>query len=289
MNRTLLIAASLLFAAPLAGHAWDAVGHQTVANIAFDSLDAPTKIKVKAIMDADPRHRTLDKLSVWPDDIKHTNAVPSGDRHPEWHFADVTVTDTSALSLDEQAAFLQQPNTVTSAIAKNTSTLKNTGKTPTERADALAWIIHLVGDAHQPLHCMTRVTPAHPAPEGDKGGNSFFFKLPPPAAHTRDTELHAYWDTALTLEATPGSPETKALALEHKTPIASLPGATHLNPIEWAEESYALHLRVYSLREGKKPSKAYAKKTLSTSQQRITLAGYRLAGLLRETLRDAPQ
>src|SRR5256885_14208137 len=67
--------------------------------------------------------------------------------------------------------------------------LADSSAADTTRAVALAWVMHLVGDIHQPLHSSSRVTPAEPLPKGDEGGNTF---------HLDDNRnLHAYWDRIL--------------------------------------------------------------------------------------------
>ena len=77
-------------------------------------------------------------------------------------------------------------------IAESTATLKGSG-TAQEMVDALSWLIHLIGDIHQPLHCVTHITSQHPAPEGDRGGNSFKLKGTP-------NNLHSVWDSSVSFQ-----------------------------------------------------------------------------------------
>src|SRR5207253_3232651 len=79
--------------------------------------------------------------------------------------------------------------TVAESIVALGATLADSSAADTTRAVALAWVVHLVGDIHQPLHSSSRVTPAEPLPKGDEGGNTF---------HLDDNRnLHAYWDRIL--------------------------------------------------------------------------------------------
>jgi hypothetical protein len=66
--------------------------------------------------------------------------------------------------------------------------LADTSQPAADRAIGLAWVLHLVGDVHQPLHCSARVTIREPA--GDKGANDF--KL-----DSKNKNLHAYWDSMI--------------------------------------------------------------------------------------------
>jgi hypothetical protein len=60
------------------------------------------------------------------------------------------------------------------------------------RTQALRFIIHLVGDIHQPLHCATRVTEQFP--DGDRGGNSLMVRLVGTDGRAKKVKLHSYWD-----------------------------------------------------------------------------------------------
>src|SRR5205814_8107842 len=68
--------------------------------------------------------------------------------------------------------------------------LKNPDVSSADKAVALAWLEHLVGDIHQPLHACSRFSPAYP--KGDRGGNLFMVKY-----HGNITNLHLFWDELL--------------------------------------------------------------------------------------------
>ena len=71
----------------------------------------------------------------------------------------------------------------------NSATDANVNAADTTKAVALAWLLHLVGDIHQPLHCSSRVTPDEALPRGDAGGNTFRLD--------DNRNLHGYWDRIL--------------------------------------------------------------------------------------------
>src|SRR5439155_20249015 len=93
----------------------------------------------------------------------------------------------------------------------------------------LAWLIHLVGDVHQPLHCVSRFTGSHldettHADRGDLGGN--LFKLDDPAKN-----LHSLWDDALGSTNSRAEFENTAASL-----MASADSVVHLDTNSWVEE-----------------------------------------------------
>src|SRR5262249_54451635 len=76
------------------------------------------------------------------------------------------------------------------AIAKSEAALSNRKTSAEDRAIYLSWLIHLVGDLHQPLHCASLVNSTYP--KGDRGGNDFFVK-----PEDRPINLHSFWDGLL--------------------------------------------------------------------------------------------
>jgi len=115
------------------------------------------------------------------------------------------------------------------AIAANEKTLKDKTRPAADRAVALCWLLHLVGDLHQPLHCVAWFSPEFP--KGDRGGNGVAIR---PGAAT--VVLHAYWDDVLGVMEDP-------LSIEQVTArIADLPAKLqgelqHATVAEWAQES----------------------------------------------------
>ena len=83
------------------------------------------------------------------------------------------------------------PRTILTYLPKQLTTLKESSDSR-DRAVALSWIIHLVGDLHQPLHCASRFNADFP--DGDQGGNLFVIQ---PSDSVRQIKLHAFWDAAL--------------------------------------------------------------------------------------------
>src|SRR5438128_1518435 len=150
------------------------------------------------------------------------------------------------------------------------------------RAVALAWLLHLVGDIHQPLHSSSRVTPAEPLPKGDEGANTF---------HLDDNRnLHAYWDRILDAAIAP-EPGEDSIAYASRIArqidrVAGAPAAA-TDALSWAHEGLRLAQTVVytGVSRGSAPSAAYHAEALKVSEGQIALAGYRLAALLNAALK----
>jgi len=149
---------------------------------------------------------------------------------------------------------------------------------------ALRLLIHYVGDVHQPLHASTRVNKQYP--KGDRGGNDFKIKT-----HLGVKELHAVWDDVFWEyfhhQATPFSAEDWAAQgknvsiMVDKWPVDK-EKAKNLDPMDWATESYEITTSfVYKgITENTTLPADYVSKGLDICEQRIVLAGNRLATLL---------
>ncbi len=181
---------------------------------------------------------------------------------------------------------------------------------PEEKADALCFVLHIIGDMHQPLHCITRVTPDFPAPEGDRGGN--LLKL---RGHYHN--LHSLWDDSINLSLQDSSEEL-AVEIMKQYPRENLARElTMKSPEGWVRAGYSLAVeRGYKpledgdgdalrtpnayLREAlgaeqgspaleadggaPRPSNTYLHDARDIGQRQAALGGYRLADWLADLL-----
>jgi hypothetical protein len=142
----------------------------------------------------------------------------------------------------------------------------------------------MVGDVHQPLHASARVTKTQP--RGDQGGNLVLVSGP-------SKELHAYWDTMLGLGDTQNF-ET-AVKVGSALPKPEESHAQDANEADWADESFKLaKSSVYIAPIGEAsgpytPTASYAAQAKQIAQQRVALAGTRLAELLKTALKCGDQ
>lgn len=302
--------------------AWDNTGHEVVAQIAYDTLskESPSvKAKLDAIVQADPRPLRQDLLvcAIWPDLNKHRNEVkdpPLGlftnaPIEASWHFVDIPYEETNASVI---ANFINMPGTkpiprhpnssgnVVTAIRYYSDLFKKSAKSshpdPRDRADYLSWLVHYVGDVHQPLHCVdaTESVGNYTPPEsGDAGGNGFLL-----SGLGSIKELHAFWDDQLDLDDKEKGRKQDNIHPDHATiqTIAQRLESEHpeneftnqlksTDPMTWALESYSYRQQVYALTYDGEPDDQYKAFAKTTAEERITLAGYRLAAVLKSDLK----
>ena len=144
----------------------------------------------------------------------------------------------------------------------------------------LVWLLHLVGDVHQPLHAISRFDKAHP--QGDAGGN-----LVPLCAAPCTDQLHGFWDGRLGADLSPPAAARYAAS----PPPADPKLASAMDESTWVAESFELAKEsVYAPPIGVgvgpfPPDAAYRSAALRLARQRASLAGARLARLLNQALR----
>ncbi|HEY6641780.1 S1/P1 nuclease [Povalibacter sp.] len=296
----LLLGLVLLGTGPLS-HAWSRSGHMVTGAIAHEDLlgsDARVIAQVADILEKHPDRGTFEvalgaatgeartrrlfmEMARWPDDIRN-----SPFDHPTWHYSGKPLIDpreppTTAVRNHLSGAALE-------AFALNLRLAGDRNASAAERAVALCWIFHLVGDMHQPLHAVDLFSLRFP--EGDRGGGLQFVR------ETADSEpqtLHGFWDGIVpgTGEASDVLDTANALrARSTRSAFPQLAARATTNIAVWSSESVDLAAaKVYrsDLRTGASPQNAtvltpdYVSDARSTGELRIVLAGYRLSDLLR--------
>ncbi|GFE91642.1 S1/P1 nuclease [Steroidobacter agaridevorans] len=286
--------------------AWSRPGHMVSAAIAYDELSAQDRRIVERVVALAEKHpdrgafevaigrakgeergrRIFLELARWPDDTRG-----SIHDHPTWHYWSRPIVDKSSPpaklpeDVPEGAAY--------EAFALNLSVASDPRASASERAVALAWIFHLVGDIHQPLHSVSQVSKRFP--EGDRGG-SLQFVLDPVAAEP--VSLHWYWDDRVSRDGEPELAMERGEDLMRRVPrsqfrLQPFKSATEFS--EWARESYQLattlaygpDLRASdSAKTAPEQPKRYLDESLQVAEQRLTLAGYRLTEVLRWAFRN---
>jgi hypothetical protein len=261
-----------------------------VARIAFDRLNPRAKAEVTRLIairinPSAVTSRSLDFVTaaVWADDVKRLSGFEfSGDEH----FADFPFSaDRTRLPRG-----LPKAANVIKALERYVGILK-TSRNDDERAQALRFIVHYVGDIHQPLHCSTRVDRSHP--RGDEGGNMFFISTRRGAA--ANVKLHSFWDGGLgNFPRGGGSPNfTPPPLIQITNAVVSVisenpdtDSGIHLDRPEdfsgWAAESSTLARddAYDSLRPGGLANARYTREGVSVARKRVAWGGYRLAALL---------
>jgi hypothetical protein len=271
--------------------AWGRVGHRIVARVAAKKLADGPKQRVAAIFGTTAAgvEAAMVDAATWPDEI---DKVHTGTRN--WHFVDAKITgsfSTQGLCNNHDCVVDQIANMRTRLQTNQTGFTLDQPPSPSRpmTSQELAFLIHFVGDVHQPLHAATN---------GDRGGNCV--PLIPPIHHDHGgdtTELHAFWDDdeVDAVVARHGGTEDQAA-----TALAQQPGAVvQGTPRDWARESNALsrtliyqrlHIPSHSAAPGdcvphiapvKMPAN-YISDTVAATERQLRQAGIRLANVLNE-------
>jgi len=261
-----------------------------VAQIALKRLNPHAKAKANELLaiSLDPATVTAqskDFVSAahWADDLR---PFAEFDSFKPFHFIDQPFSiDGTALPTDKP-----EPDNIVKALEDNVNILK-TSTDQNAQAQALRFIIHFVGDIHQPLHCTSRFSKA--LPDGDRGGNLVSINIPGKNGAVKKTNLHSYWDGGLgtfppagpNFRPPPLSQIPAAAALAKKGNPDTDPALKLSPPFNfqtWADESFALAKDVAypGIKNGGTPTAAYKSKGTKVARQRIAWGGYRLAALL---------
>lgn len=275
----LLPLVSAAFASP--AQAWWAASHMVSAEITYQRLSPEARAEadrlIAVLADFEPRAQHFVPAAAWLDLLKKQGFAS----FESWHYVNFEPRDGSA------EPYLPPGDQVISALEHNLETLRRKDAGDFLRALALRLVIHLVADAHQPMHCINRVEAGNP--RGDLGGNTFALRWPAdPAAN-----LHILWDDSLGLypQLAPGEDWRRripqaALELQAALPPEKLPARLELDPKRWALESHQLALAVAypGIRPGDEPSPEYLERGREVVRQRLALAAYRLALVLEDAL-----
>lgn len=311
MFKTAAVSASLIvvfLCLSIPAMAWDETGHKITAYIAWQQMTPDVREKVIKVLLAAPEDAQLSTffasygsrtpearkreffmlVATWPDIVRDNKFEVRSKKysHGTWHYADTfwELKDGKAVlveSHDENGLAMQKLKDF-DAVIRSTAP-------DADKAIAIAWLEHLIGDIHQPLHASGKVTDANP--KGDQGGNLFLL-TPKGTPRDKQENLHSFWDSIVGRY----EPNTKDLCeADYLYPIADdiikrFPYDKEkgkLNPDKydlWAQESLDIAMtEVYKdLKWFEKPSDKYRKKAFEISQERMALAGYRMGSLFNE-------
>lgn len=177
----LLLLLALL--SPAAVWGWGMLGHRTTALLATRFLSRPAGRQIRALL----KPQSLVTASTWADYYAHT---PQGRYSAPWHWIDARDSPPHACGIDlsrdcdDGSSDSSSPGRgcIVSAIANHTARVRDPSLPRTERQMSLKWIVHFVGDVHQPLHTEDLL----------RGGNGLNV-----AFDGRPTSLHHVWDTSV--------------------------------------------------------------------------------------------
>ena len=264
--------------------------HRVVARIAWEHMKAEARAQAIQLLTRVPADAgwqgsqaqdptsllaTFMNASNWADEVRISDRSRKYSC-PMWHYAEFAIAE-EGVAIPDIPRFRPSGANVVEQIRSFEGTLKDANEPAQARAIALLWLVHLVGDIHQPVHLVSRVTKEDP--QGDMGKNRF---------RLQEESLHAYWDTFLTRQFRdmPEDLVFRRLVAEH--PRERLLELVAVMQAErWAEESIALaRSAVYDadLIRGQAPSGGYEARAFAIGRRQTALAGYRLAEMLNAAL-----
>ncbi len=290
---------------------FNGTGHMTVANLAYKKLKPETKKRVRELLKLNPYYdrwqaaipsdasqeererRTFMFASMWADDIKRDKNYVSDkiDGGGQQDFA-AEVSDYSDMRMHKYWHYVNYPfsndGTPLPPIAKPNleTTLGDmraviaSDATEAQKSYALTWLLHLVGDAHQPLHAVARISQDEKG--GDLGGNKVFVIV-----KGRNSRLHFFWDDVLGVERQ----AWQVNRLAREIPADDTQATANLTVNDWLMESFnACRELVYTdpILEGSGPftiTDEYTEKARKFIKKRVSLAATRLANLLNAELK----
>ena len=248
-----------------AAHAWGPKGHRLVAALASDELSPSARTEIARLLrgEAEP---TLPGVANWADDLRESDA-DLGRRSARWHYVNLAEDDCRYVALMD----CRNGDCLIEAIRRQRALLADRRQPDAVRAQALKFLVHFVGDAHQPLHA---------GYARDRGGNNLQIQL-----NGKGTNLHWLWDGEVIASADMN--ERRYLRHLQRMALPAEAGSSD-DPATWAEASCRIVLRegFYPLRPKIEP--AYFSRWRPTADAQLRIAGHRLAVLLNDALKAGP-
>lgn len=279
MARLLILLAALIGIASPA-HAWWEYGHESVATIAMATVKPATRTAIRRLLARTDLMetptcpaRTIAQASVWADCIK-----PIKDRYSyafNWHYQNIDLCKPFDLK-----ANCPDGNCVARQIERDVRMLKNRELPLRVRVEALLFLVHFMGDLHQPLHAGDR---------HDKGGND----MKADYGYRTNTNLHSIWDGLLADRAI-STPVGGPMGILAEVPPSERPAMEQGSVEDWSRESWQVAHDAYAALLGEacapvpatRPvlDNAKVEALIPVLRKQVARGGLRLARLLDEAL-----
>jgi hypothetical protein len=250
---------------PVPLFAWGFTGHHIVADIAAAHLSPAAKAALQSLLG----DQTLASISTWADEVR-----PQRPETYNWHFVDIPA---AAQGYDAARDCRPSPkgDCVIAEIERARAVLADAGRAKEERVEALKFLVHFVGDIHQPFHAIGEA----------RGGNDIHvLAFGANQCGKYPCNLHFEWDSGL-IEHTGFS------EIEYVAHLEQLIQRQHLtasgSPVDWANESHDLARQAW-LDDGGSIDEKYYREQIKVVDLRLALAGLRLAKVLNEVF-SAPR
>lgn len=249
---------AILLLLPHSAMGWGPSGHRIIAHIAEQHLTENAAAEVKKILG----DQSLADVANWADEIR--------DQRPEtgpWHYLNPSLQSRSVTMKDSP-----QEGSVLSCIVEQSRLLTNRRSTQIQQSEALRFVIHMVGDIHQPMH----VSRAR-----DQGGNTIQVTL-----GEEHTNLHRAWDSGILNLRQRSWTELAEILNAEITDDQMTVWSRSIAPQLWASESleHAMGF-AYNIPSDGVLDNAYLDQAQNILDERLQMAGIRLAALLNRLFR----
>ena len=295
--RVLLLSCLVAVLLPRAALAWADLGHQVIALVAEEYLEPAVRARVTQLLALDDATlvagHDLASQATWADKYRESDRRSTRERYDgtnEWHFVDLDIhaPDLEAachgfppLPAGVPASRGPADDCIISKIGQFRAELRDPQTAEPERLRALQFLLHLIGDIHQPLHASN---------DQDRGGNDKPIVAPVP----RRTDLHFYWDNYVVRQLGSDAEEIARLLLTRCTAAQRMLWSRG-SPEDWAQESYQLGRdQVYARLPppdsdgNRRLTATYVVPAEDRVMELLARAGVRLAMVLNEDLRQPP-
>lgn len=316
--QTILCAVLIIGFVP-SSRAWNHTGHMISAELAWRNLSTSKRKAISNLLKQHPHYALLLatnvppgvdanewaflNAAVWPDMVRPGREKPTEitkyHRSP-WHYINIPYVAPSAAGHISTASFSIPPTNILSALSNTLATLSDRKASPADRAVSLCWVMHLIGDLHQPLHAATFLSDTFP--QGDQGGNLLGIA----DASQVPLNLHSFWDqlfgTGDSYEYIASITDQIADSRQYN-PRKLREYRLHRTIESWARESFEAagafaydegHLKFAEWRafssgkvtaaEVPRLKSTYIVNANEVARRRVSLAGRRLADVLRKSL-----
>lgn len=258
--RKLLLISSVLILLCAQSWAWGREGHRIIAAVAENHLDETTRVVIQSLIG----NNHLYSIAPWADDIRKERRETGS-----WHYVNIPLGSTYDSSRD----CASPKSCIVAKIDDFVKVLTDKKATREERADALKFLVHFVGDAHQPMHAVGE----------EAGGNGAHVTF---LGSTRcgpyQCSLHGIWDTSMILR----SGKKQEMYVQHEEELIKqdkLEKQDVGTTAQWANE--AVHLANAAwVSDGATLDERYYETQIKVVDRQMAVAGLRLAKLLNETI-----
>ena len=279
MGRLVVAVGALLALAAVSVQGWGSQGHRLVALVAANHLTAAARQNVQRLLDGE----SLADVSIWADQYLAGNNQTSF-----WHYVNIP-PDASRYDRDRDCP--RQPGVspggrgdnwrdcVVDRIGYNHERLADRSLDRADRTIALKFLVHFIGDLHQPFHALGV----------ERGGNGIRVSVfgSPTCGYGDGTRfacnMHALWDTELVAHRKLND-RAYVAELERQIAAGKWTASAAGSTAEWAMESHALAKRALLPPRGD-ANEAYYRAHIAQVDERLALGGLRLARALNEALR----